>query len=254
MDKILTDQLDRIEASLTTLVDSIASYNPSISAAESLVQADDELKASLKQLQIHQRNEARIQSLREETNVQDTQIRSTLQQLADVRDELSTVTNSLPLEGKRDVQSEELLDFASRLSRYAIPPAVKSTAGQSPAIKDAELPSAIAESEGFGLGALIEEEKRWLDPWTGVQFTPWPGEDVIRSSALARLQAGEAGDIDLVKSEKDVGDGTSSPPTTGLEIHLGPTTGQQNQGAPRKKAEQAKVFGGLDLYDPELDD
>ena len=49
MNETVQAQLDRIETALTSLVDSIASYNPSIPAASNLLQADIELQDRLKQ-------------------------------------------------------------------------------------------------------------------------------------------------------------------------------------------------------------
>ncbi len=47
MDLEIQAQFDRVEAALNILVDSITSYNPSQSAAASLVTADDELTRGL---------------------------------------------------------------------------------------------------------------------------------------------------------------------------------------------------------------
>jgi hypothetical protein len=47
MDSVLLTQFQRVEAALSTLVDSIASYNPSHQAALDLVAADDELSRGL---------------------------------------------------------------------------------------------------------------------------------------------------------------------------------------------------------------
>lgn len=49
MNAILQSQLDRVEASLNTLIDSITSYNPSVPAAIDLLSADDELTKGLEQ-------------------------------------------------------------------------------------------------------------------------------------------------------------------------------------------------------------
>ena len=49
MNAILQGQLDRVEAALNTLVDSITSYNPSVPAAIDLLSADDELTRGLEQ-------------------------------------------------------------------------------------------------------------------------------------------------------------------------------------------------------------
>lgn len=49
MDDVLSAQFDRVEKALSTLVDSIAAYNPSPQAALDLVAADDELSHGLDQ-------------------------------------------------------------------------------------------------------------------------------------------------------------------------------------------------------------
>ena len=49
MNTIIQAQLERVEASLNILIESIASYNPSIPAANALLAADDDLNRGLKQ-------------------------------------------------------------------------------------------------------------------------------------------------------------------------------------------------------------
>lgn len=49
MNALLQAQLDRVETALTTLIDSITSYNPSVTAAIDLLSADDELSKGLEQ-------------------------------------------------------------------------------------------------------------------------------------------------------------------------------------------------------------
>jgi hypothetical protein len=49
MDEILNEQFERVEKALTTLVDSIAAYNPATQTAIDLVAADDELSEGLDQ-------------------------------------------------------------------------------------------------------------------------------------------------------------------------------------------------------------
>lgn len=49
MNTIIQAQLDRVETALNTLIESIASYNPSIPAANALLAADDDLNKGLKQ-------------------------------------------------------------------------------------------------------------------------------------------------------------------------------------------------------------
>ena len=49
MNVIIQAQLDRVETALNTLVESITSYNPSVTAANALLAADDDLNKGLKQ-------------------------------------------------------------------------------------------------------------------------------------------------------------------------------------------------------------
>ena len=49
MDGVVYGKLDGVETALNTLIDSIASYNPSIAAATDLLAADDELDKAVKQ-------------------------------------------------------------------------------------------------------------------------------------------------------------------------------------------------------------
>lgn len=49
MNAVIQTQLDGIETALNALVDSISSYNPSIQAASTLLQADVDLQGGLKQ-------------------------------------------------------------------------------------------------------------------------------------------------------------------------------------------------------------
>lgn len=49
MDDVLNEQFGRVERALTTLIDSIAAYNPATQAAIDLVAADDQLSDGLDQ-------------------------------------------------------------------------------------------------------------------------------------------------------------------------------------------------------------
>ena len=53
MDAKIQDRFTRIENALSTLIDSITSYNPSPAAALDLVTADDELSEGLSQRASH---------------------------------------------------------------------------------------------------------------------------------------------------------------------------------------------------------
>ena len=271
MDTILQSRLNDLESALTTLVDSLTSYNPSPSAAHTLVAADAALQSSLEDLAIHQRNHARIQQLQTTLQQRNDEIASTLQQLADTRASLLEIPNSLPPlrseheRGLRDevargretgggVDAETLLAFAARVATYAGPVAFEaseqptaSAAGEKAKLNGETV--GTAAKEGVGLAALIEEEKRWLDPWTGLQMTPWPSEEMIRTSELARLQAGDTFGVEVKEPAEGEADTVMGDVGSGerKEHKLGQGRGEA------KNPEKPKVFGSLDLYDPDND-
>jgi hypothetical protein len=50
---VFQTRFQRLETALNTLVESVAAYNPSVSAADALVAADEELDESLEQRMLH---------------------------------------------------------------------------------------------------------------------------------------------------------------------------------------------------------
>lgn len=124
MDKYLDARFERVEKALAVLIDSIAKYNPSEKLAEDLVQADQELQQGLKELERHQNNHARIQQLRNETASLDAQTKDTIGALWSMRKEVKiTPTTVYPPGGpKYNFTTEELLDYARRISRNTLPP------------------------------------------------------------------------------------------------------------------------------------
>lgn len=98
-----------------------------------------------------------------------------------------------------------------------------------------------------------------------IPFVPWPSEDVIRQGALAQLQVLTEQGIDPssitartgdgVKEEEDamVVDNPGDTATYGRisdNAKLEPRSGLPGQQVERRE-EKPKVFGGLDLYDPD---
>lgn len=216
MNVIIQGQLDRVEAALNTLVSSIESYNPSVPAAIDLLAADTELQKGVKQLSQHQAHYARILSLRSAFEAHEQQRKATLSLLADTRkDLLSTSATTFP-ETSRNVPYTELLDYASRISRYTVPPTFRETLpppkladtasavenvatlvnGVSDAVTEAREVNAIANGEipqtgaekGIGVSSLEQQEVNWLNPMAQIPFTPWPTEDVIKRGALGQIQ------------------------------------------------------------------
>ncbi|MCJ1284619.1 hypothetical protein MMC26_003953 [Xylographa opegraphella] len=125
MNGVLQSQLDRIENALTTLIDSITSYNPSVPATHELLAADDALTAGLDQLTLHRTNYAHILALQSITTSLDDRLTSTLRTLAQTRaDILAAPATEFP-SSQRPVPYTEILDYASNISRYAALPGVR---------------------------------------------------------------------------------------------------------------------------------
>ena len=274
MNDIIQSQLDRVESALTTLIDSIASYNPSITATSALITADDELAQGLKKLATHQRNHARILQLQEQIAQRNESITTTLTTLASTRADLLSTPTSLPPKETRNVPYTQLLDYAKQISRFTAPPTFRppmlppanapapaavngADAADAKVAKEVGMGERDGDGKGIGMGSLEDVEKKWLDPLRQIPFVPWVMEDVMRQGALAQIQAmvekGEdpesvgRGGEEVVKGEEVVGEEME-----GVQGSGGPI-GVMEQRKPEMKVEKEKpkVFGGLDLYDPD---
>ncbi|KAI0841343.1 hypothetical protein F5Y06DRAFT_261319 [Hypoxylon sp. FL0890] len=226
MDKQLDVCFDRVEKALGTLVDSIAKYHPSVAQVNELGRADIELNKGLEDLQIHQANYRRIQDLRAATASFDAQIKDTLRLLANTRKELvgaraTIFPSDVP---SYDINYDELLAYARRISKTTMPPAgtlnstppdaeIKSSegsamqtaaatpAGQTPngAAANGIQPQnqdpasqqnlSIATPSGGGNTAthLPEDMQMNMNPYSGFEFIPWPNEEQVRQGALVSL-------------------------------------------------------------------
>ncbi|KAI1775485.1 hypothetical protein F4818DRAFT_416678 [Hypoxylon cercidicola] len=222
MDKQLDTSFDRVEKALGTLVDSIAKYHPSVAQVNDLGLADIELNRGLEDLQKHQSNYRRIQDLRAATTSFDAQIKDTLKLLASTRKELvGTSATVFPSDAPNyDINYDELLSYARRISKTTMPPAgalngitngIKTegnegplgpeTAATTPAggtpngaqpppsLANGVQPDssvAIASTDGTTT-QLPEDLQMQLNPYTSFSFAPWPNEEQIRKGALASL-------------------------------------------------------------------
>lgn len=273
MNIILQGQLDRIEKALTTLVDSIVVYNPSIPAANTLLTADDDLQSGLKQLVQHQKNHARILALHEKISQQNAQITSNITTLVDTRANLLSTPTSLPQKGTRKVPYTELLDYAKHISRYTVPQASqphitlpKAQPDPAAAVNgDTEGEKEGAEEgKGMGTEALEDEERKWLEPLKQIPFVLWVSDDVIKRGALAQIQAmvqrGEdpaevrpEGAKDEPGEGRNLGEGAVKVRGEGVVggADVGAGEGERRQ---ERRVAKPEVFGGLDLYDPMDDD
>ncbi|KKY37694.1 putative mediator of rna polymerase ii transcription subunit 4 [Diaporthe ampelina] len=124
MDRIVDVRFERVEKALATLVESITKYNPQASQAVELANADSELGHGLKQLETHQNNYRRLESLKASSSALDAQIRDTIRTLWTTRKDItSTSTTAAPDGPQYDVNYEELLSYARRISKMTLPPA-----------------------------------------------------------------------------------------------------------------------------------
>ena len=217
----------------------------------------------------HQRNHARIQSLRSAIDRQNASITDTLTTLASTRADLLSIPSSLPQKDSRNVPYNELLDYAKRISRYTVPPTFR------PALPPTQvtLPSAPngdtvvveegaedvkGENQGRATASLEDTERKWLDPLAQIPFVPWVNDETIKRGALAEIQSM----LEKGEDPGSFGDG-------GLKGDTGETiaTGDDRDAVERESGivgdggtglqsrdERPKVFGGLDLYDPDSHD
>ncbi|KAG9523053.1 hypothetical protein KCV07_g2765, partial [Aureobasidium melanogenum] len=210
---VFQTRFQRLETALNSLVESVAAYNPSISAADALVAADDDLDESLEQLAVHHANYSRILELRATADALDEKIKSTLRTLADTRKELLDIPSSQPAPNTRQVGVEELLSYAKFISKTTVPPTFRGhistelLSQPQPAITDAPTTQITngmatpaqngdntnttdqsAQPENRAVATLSAETKAMLDPLSQLPFVPWPSQEVIRMGALAAIQ------------------------------------------------------------------
>lgn len=320
MEEILESHFQRIEVALQTLIDSITTYNPSPPAAVELVAADDALGEGLEQCLLlhacapfpianllavaqHQSNHRRILTLRATAAALDTQLKASLTLLADARRELAdaSISTKDPADGFRDVDFSQLVDYARSISRYTVPPTLRTPLEMPPSkkqstTKDVKMsngstPAAVAavdstsptpaatenveehetqpleeKDKGIGWASLTEDQRRFLDRLSELQFVPWPHDDAVRSGALARIQAMQEQGMnpaamtkpreDLEMDRQNADDDSrrrEEEERTRREAEragLRPTAGRERpRAAEEEKRESA--FAGLDLYDPD---
>lgn len=121
-----------------------------------------------------------------------------------------------------------------------------------------------ADGEGIGVASLDQGDIQWLDPLKQIPFVPWPSEDIIRQGALAQIQVMLDQKID--PSDISIGVDKAVKDETNAEARVAATTGQVNThdsvdiaklntengiANVEQREEKPKVFGGLDLYDPD---
>ncbi|KAI4605146.1 hypothetical protein J4E83_010776 [Alternaria metachromatica] len=219
MEDVLNEQFERVEKALTTLVDSIAAYNPATQAAVDLLAADDELSQGLDQLAKHQANHIRIQNLRAEADALEDQLKTSVKKLAELRHELFDTTVTTFPEDSRAVPFDELLQYATNISRHTVPPTYREpvpaadkekeddevgsngipTNGlNTPALAPETVAPASEAAQGQKEGEdaagpaleITPEEEEWLKKLkaSNLPWYPWPSNEKIRAGALFSLQ------------------------------------------------------------------
>jgi hypothetical protein len=281
MDVVLQVQFQHVEAALTTLIDSITSYNPSPQAAIDLVEADDELSKGLEQLSIHQANHARILSLRDTASKLENQVKANLETLASLRHELlKTPATTLPVDA-RPVPFDELLRFAKNISRFTVPPtyreplptddqpspqAIEAPPAPSPngVTPASAAPDTADEKKDEGKDYdhdLTPQQSEWLKKLqeSGSQWVPWPSTDKIRAGNLMQIQnmieRGEDPSKVLSpeeqEAEKKRAEEREAQERRDREEEEEREKQRRAAYAHRPSAAQPAVFGGLDMYDPD---
>lgn len=154
----------------------------------------------------HQDNVRRLEKLRRQADDNDTRARSTLQQIADLRKEVSTIP-STSASSDRATTVDEILSYARFISPTTVPPTFRKQDVQLKPIKtetaDTHMANGVAtpaagaqeedytrdvKAEEVGAKALRPEQAAWLDPLAGLPFEPWPSVDKIQAGALGEIQ------------------------------------------------------------------
>jgi hypothetical protein len=195
MDAVLNQRFQALEAALTSLLDSVKSINPSLTATDEFLSESRGLSDDLAVLERHQRNEQRIADLRREYEEYDQKILSVVGGLAQTRKDLVDLGKTANSRGgiTKDVDVNELLLFAKNISKFTVPP----TKNDVPAEEEVEqelkeggsLEKVMAlKGHGTGWEQLPEHHKQWLDQFSNRPFIPWPSEK-IKDGSLAQIQA-----------------------------------------------------------------
>lgn len=236
---------------------------------------------------MHQEYYGHILRLRETVDNLNQRITASLSSFADVRKELLATPATVFSQDRRNVPYAELLDYASRINKYTIPPTFRQPVSNLQAADTTQvqqplnpLPSngsgtsaeqcvsspvvsslnAQAHGEGIGMSSLDQKELQWLDPLsTQVPSVPWPSEEIIRRGALAQIQLmleqGKDPNNVIISTvgeeiEPASGDAIVVDPPGAIVVDLETPVGRMTQ-VERIMEEKPKVFAGLDLYDPD---
>ncbi|CAL9728361.1 mediator of RNA polymerase II transcription subunit 4 [Monosporozyma unispora] len=198
---------------LNKLVESVDKYKPDIKLAQDLIEVDKKLYSSLQQFQEYDKIDTRLKQLNEESQEVDEKTKNILDILNECHDQL----NNLPtieqvefemnamLEQRKKINSKELLDYATKLSKFTkVPPT-------------------------FDKGSI------------GPNNFIWPAEDSLRRGmlAMANLHASELTKVAGKSDETSVSEGTK-----GVDTKTEDTNAEPQREAESADRRESFVFGG----------
>lgn len=163
----------------------------------------------------HQNNYTRILQLRHEAELLDSEIKTSVQLLADIRKELLATPLDAPREPAKPVPYKHLLAYAKNISPFTIPPTFRpkpptaaeegnktaslsqdganTAAGanehaiaNTPAGEGAKPSSSATDPEdtSTALKSLSADHAAWIADLNNLPFQPWPGEADMAAGAL----------------------------------------------------------------------
>lgn len=288
MNSIIQRQLERVDTALNTLVESIASYNPSVTAANDLLAADNELASGVNCRKIsksllmpafcdrltagsvaaHQANHARILALRSEVSSLNATITSSITTLADTLTDFRSQKITPVTETQRPLPYQVLLEYAAKVSRYTAPRGNKAISQGGTGTGEAAAPINGADVGSQDDTQTAQEpskegEQQDAEAAAKALWVPWPTDGIIKQGALGHIQTLLETGQDPAKSvSQEVGEPKAEETVKDEEVGDAGVTAPVEPARPQEamrreiQTEQApKVFGGLDLYDPDnMDD
>ena len=208
----------------------------------------------------HQLNHARILALRSQVSALNSSITSSLTTLAETRAEILAQKITPITEHLRQVPYQVLLEYAAQISRYAAKDRryVKRGAAGTEEVNGAD-PTTQQDTQD----ATKEGEQPVVPALKQASFVPWPTEAIIKQGALGRIQAmvetgqdpATVGFQETANSIKDEAMKEEEKVNADIAAPDDLRNTQDVERRPTHTEEKPKVFGGLDLYDPDdMDD
>lgn len=204
----------------------------------------------------------------------DSQIKATIQLIADTRQEVLNLSWTPVNEHTRSVPVNDLLTFAKHISKFTLPPTDidRVTLAATPLTTDLpEIPviSVPDETPLEGLEALLrknvtfantvipENQQHWLNEDKRKPWVPWPTEDIIRNGGLADITR-RAAEGQTIPNTLQIDTKVAAVPAKDDEVPssandiLGVREDESAAG-PLKSGTKAKKssFHGFGLYNPD---